>query len=509
MHTGKKHIIQKVFLEVETGSLKTAHYLREHLDTFLKDEIFPMLETYFNTVQMPGGTVAIQTEKLHMVLNVEEQHLREKKFNGLKRIFQEQIAKETEKLSLPYQQAQDHNNGNVRPLSPERRQYNTFFHFIKTGRSPWWASAKDMNILSDPANIPSLILQKGFAGDLGDVLRERIPLKRLIRQFPDNILIPLFIRYVESVPSFLTLYSQVLRESEKKTVPNGSTLYNSPGKAAKIFAAYLKRRAQRYKEGQKEHFWSLVTTMVLSASATALQSSMTALSAFLADIKEIENTTGLFPGASNKIPGNLPDISFSRSSPDQGERVVLSDQKESCQPGYPEETGFPAEATEKEIFIENTGLILLHPFLKPFLLDCGLIGPDNVFSDKELAAHLLHYTATGKEMDTENFMLLEKFLCDIPLQEPVARERPLTGQHKEKSLELLASVTGQWKAFKNTSAVTIRNEFIQRPGKLITGRDNPRIIVERKTQDILLEKLPWNISIVKIPWIEKLIFVEW
>ncbi|MGS2739385.1 contractile injection system tape measure protein [Sinomicrobium sp. M5D2P17] len=508
MHNGQKHIIQRVFLEVETGSLKTAHYLREHLDTFLKNEVFPMLETYFNTVQISKETVFIQTEKLHLDLDVEEQYLRGN-FDELKRIFQKQIKKEIEKLSVTHQQVQYQNNKEAKPVSPERKLYNTFFHFVKTGETPWWASAEDVDMLSDPGNIPLLIFQKGFARDFMDVLRDSISVKRLIRQFPDKVLIPLITHYVKFTPSFLAVYSRILQENEKKTDEEESPVRNVQEQAWNSFTGYLKEKAELCKVEKKERFWSLITSMILSANAIDLKSGMAELSAFFPGIKETENTAGASPYNCDEDNENLPDISFPHSSMDPGEHVLISDQKTNNQPDTPEEMVFAEAESEKEVFVNNAGLILLHPFLKPFFLDCGLIGPDNVFTDKELAAHLLHYTATGKEMETENVMLLEKFLCNIQPHEPISREIPLPDRLKEKSLELLASVTEQWKALKNTSAGTIRNEFIQRPGKLVVGKDNPRIIVERKTQDILLEKLPWNISIVKIPWIEKLIFVEW
>src|SRR5690606_41450998 len=119
-------------------------------------------------------------------------------------------------------------------------------------------------------------------------------------------------------------------------------------------------------------------------------------------------------------------------------------------------------------------------------------------------SHLLHYAATFKEKDSENNMLFEKFLCNVPLHHPIKKDIELSKKLKLKTQDLLSSVIKNWPALKNTSIETLQNEFLQRRGKLILSEDNPKIIIERKTQDILMEKLPWNISIVKIPWIDKI-----
>ena len=42
------HIIEKVLLEVNTSNLETAHSIRNNIDTFLKNELFPRLELLFD-----------------------------------------------------------------------------------------------------------------------------------------------------------------------------------------------------------------------------------------------------------------------------------------------------------------------------------------------------------------------------------------------------------------------------------------------------------------------------
>ncbi|MWB94637.1 hypothetical protein GON26_09700 [Flavobacterium sp. GA093] len=174
-----------------------------------------------------------------------------------------------------------------------------------------------------------------------------------------------------------------------------------------------------------------------------------------------------------------------------------------------DEDDFQEEETPlKSGYVQNAGLILLHPFLKELLKSCDLI-QDNKILNKELAAHILHYAATKKEKDYEHVMLFEKFLCGIPMQQSIRREITIEDKHKQQVEEMLLSVVEHWSALKNTSTAVLRTEFLQREGKLDWSESNPKLTIERKTQDLLLEKIPWNITIIKIPWIEKLIYTQW
>jgi len=152
-------------------------------------------------------------------------------------------------------------------------------------------------------------------------------------------------------------------------------------------------------------------------------------------------------------------------------------------------------------YIDNAGLILIHPFLKHLFDNCHLFDKSNEFSNPEVAAHLLHYVGTGREQDYEHKMVFEKFLCNILINQPIDRNILLAEKHKNEAREMLRSVIINWDKMKNSSIELLHNEFLQRPGKITLKDDeSPKIIIERKTQDILLDNLTWNISIVKLAW---------
>ncbi|PKH50316.1 hypothetical protein CXF68_06205 [Tenacibaculum sp. Bg11-29] len=160
-------------------------------------------------------------------------------------------------------------------------------------------------------------------------------------------------------------------------------------------------------------------------------------------------------------------------------------------------------------FVDNAGLILIHPFLKQFFNSCNFLNEENKIIKPIQAVHLLHYVATKREKQVESNLVFEKFLCNVPINHSIPRNITLSEELKEKAEELLKAVTQNWEVLKKSSPDLIRNEFIQRAGKLDLTKDNPSITIERKAQDILLDKLPWNYSMCKLPWMDILIFTNW
>jgi hypothetical protein len=162
-----------------------------------------------------------------------------------------------------------------------------------------------------------------------------------------------------------------------------------------------------------------------------------------------------------------------------------------------------------EYQISNAGLIMLHPYLKPFFENCDLLNDDNTIKDPELAVHLLHYLATKREQQYESNMLFEKILCGVHSSTILQRNVVLSDELKANSEELLKAVLQNWGALKNASPDLLRNEFLQRLGMISFKETNPKIKVERKVYDILLDKLPWGISVCRLPWLDYLLFTDW
>ena len=162
-------------------------------------------------------------------------------------------------------------------------------------------------------------------------------------------------------------------------------------------------------------------------------------------------------------------------------------------------------------FIQNAGIVLIHPFLQRFFAKIDLLD-GNHFKD-ESAQHkaivLLHYLATGSPTTPDYNLVLPKLLCDMPIN--VSLDHFLTPDKAELDAadNMLSAAIEHWEALGNTSPNGLREGFLQRPGKIEMVSGARRLLVEHNTLDILLDRLPWGIGIVKLPWLGEMLKVEW
>ena len=174
----------------------------------------------------------------------------------------------------------------------------------------------------------------------------------------------------------------------------------------------------------------------------------------------------------------------------------------------------PAEADEwidtgVGLFIDNAGLVLLHPFLPRFFDGLGLLA-NNEIHQPERALCLLYFLATGQGEVPEYSLQLPKILCNIPLESPVNTQVILTDAETSEAVALLEAVIRHWDVLKNASVDALRSEFLMRPGKLSRRRDGDwQLQLEGRSVDVLLDNLPWGISMIQLPWMEQLLRVEW
>lgn len=116
------------------------------------------------------------------------------------------------------------------------------------------------------------------------------------------------------------------------------------------------------------------------------------------------------------------------------------------------ETGNPEP--DDDIFVDNAGLVLLHPFLNRFFHRLSLMDEEQ-FRDPDCrikAIYLLHYLATGKTEAFEYELVMPKLLCAWHLHEPVVKNMPLCPEEIREADELLIAVIQHWDILKNTSA---------------------------------------------------------
>lgn len=173
----------------------------------------------------------------------------------------------------------------------------------------------------------------------------------------------------------------------------------------------------------------------------------------------------------------------------------------------------PGEVAEESVFIDNAGLVLLHPFLPGFFKTLQLM-QDGRFVNEQAqykAVHLLQYLANGEEETPEYCVLINKILCGLRSDQHIDRFVQLSDVEKQEAHNLLQAVVEHWAALKNSSPEALQQTFLQRKGKLrFVATDHYwKLQVEQKAFDILLDKLPWGFSYIQLSWMENPLVTEW
>ncbi|WP_421795237.1 contractile injection system tape measure protein [Haliscomenobacter sp.] len=162
-------------------------------------------------------------------------------------------------------------------------------------------------------------------------------------------------------------------------------------------------------------------------------------------------------------------------------------------------------------FLQNAGLVLLHPFLTHLFEHCAYLEGKDFKSDyaRIQAIQLLHYIATGMREAPEYELYLPKILCSWEMSNPVEREFLPEPEHVAEAESMMQAAIQHWGALGKVSNDSLRQGFLQRPGKISRREDHYLLQVEPQTLDILLQKLPWGMGIFKLPWMKNLLHVEW
>ena len=130
----QEHIINKIFLEVNTNSSSVAHDLKDHLGMFLKKDILPYLEDYLATIEHSLPAEIVQIPQLTIDLSVKKQH----DFKDLKNDTKEKLVKKIDAiLKTPSQVTED-----IVLINAKEHQTRSLLFFIEHGYGAWWRSSE-------------------------------------------------------------------------------------------------------------------------------------------------------------------------------------------------------------------------------------------------------------------------------------------------------------------------------------------------------------------------------
>jgi len=481
------HIIQKVFLEVNTGSEETANLIKYNADYFLKDVLLWRLEELLNDYDATNSVVRF--EELHLDFFIPGW----KNEREIVMEFESNLKKQLEKELPVFSENAKKSSSKNREIPAAQNRKDVFLFFLDNGFLPWYGKESYINELIKINNWREVIHQKVFREKLTILLnKNEIALTRFVLQFPLVI---------------VTDYLVVLQSESKGLEKEIRSLLGVFSEKVHSQLLQILLQLSVLKENEKiiQNLYSLVSSLLKTEqkpgkpqSEKAFRKLKDLISEYFPAKKDIEIVvqTILEKYEQNKL------WDYMRVNPDL-KNVKQQDEKETDDSFFEEKTS--------EINVQNAGLVLLHPFLKTLFTETGILDKKEHLSAKNqtLAIQTLHYVATGNEEFFEANMIFEKYLVGVSLKMPVPRESMLTNEMKSEANEMLREVIKNWPALKNTSPDELREMFLQREGKLLKAENGFKLIVERKTQDILLDRLNWNIAIIKLKWLEKLLFVEW
>ncbi|WP_338839146.1 contractile injection system tape measure protein [Flavobacterium ginsenosidimutans] len=603
MQNLNKHIINKVFLEINTNSKEKGYYLKDNIDAFLQKEVFALLENYFNEVDSKNPLYSLQLDKLNLDISI-NQNL---DFEN----FKEQILKKITKQVEEVFEKEDTNVEGYKLVKPQEKEIERFFYFLETGTNTWWITLDNNFKIFEAKTFIKILNDETFSFKWINAVQKPIVRTRFIKQFSDSQIIAIIKKGIllkkNSTDSSAKIIGiEAIKKHIKASISKNQLIPNQRFLMWEIVILNLLETSDTIMKQKlfrlicnvfefhkksiflehKDFFLKEIENQIESQNELELLANLDAIISVIEkklnhviskekeietvpndqetikteteaknaieiknevrveneteirNIKELENqkevknetkieTERIQENNENPLPDTNLILVKSKDatiSNDDKNIKTLSNHSEEETPNNNKEVidkkepSFKIKEKEQEIlgtdiselYLDNAGLVLIHPFLKSLFENCKLLNKDNTINNPEVAAHLLHYIATGKEQDYENAMLFEKFLCNIPIAEPIERNIVLSEEMKKEASTMLQAVLSNWEIMKTSSAELLQNEFLQRPGKLNSnGDESPVITMERKTQDVLLDKLSWNLSIVKLAWKKRIIYVNW
>lgn len=494
------HIIDKVFLNINTGTLDEGEYIKNRISLFLENRLFPYLEKQFSIYDQPDRL--LRFEKLSFELQVSSWSEVENLSFKLKSQLLDQLeeirnlsvftdsgfVKDWDSIAADTREKLVEHSHEV--LSFETNRENVFLFYLERGYLPWYGTENHINEISERNTWKSAVKNTRFGRRLTSVLHyNEEALERLHLQFPLSMTFDYYFQ-MANVPErlhekFEKLF-RTLTPAIAKCLLKILILVTSKGNSERIKYAAGCIPDKIELSGMSKARLSEISNLWKTIYSNFLSYQMSDLSFDGKPLSDIFELKPFSPGIDKNV------------SSEKALQVRMIDQ-----PYF--------EPPDVEVITSCAGIILLHPFLYTFFertkitLEKGILPAESA----SIAVQALHYLATGSENFFGGNMVLEKFICGLPLKFPLERESQLTDVLKEEAENLLAEVIRQWPVLKKTSPDGLRQLFIQRQGKLVKSRDGFKLMVERKSQDVLLEKLHWNYSIVKFPWRDKLLFVEW
>jgi hypothetical protein len=171
-----------------------------------------------------------------------------------------------------------------------------------------------------------------------------------------------------------------------------------------------------------------------------------------------------------------------------------------------------SELPVEGVRVDNAGIVLASSFIQSLFERLGLLDNKNQFVDHESnkrAVRVLDYLGTGASKYDQSYLILNKILSGLEVDEDSGRDIELSAAEKDQITSLISAIIRYWSAIGFSSVNGFRESWFIRSGVLYETTDSWELVVERRAYDVLLTKIPFAFSTVKYPWMKKPLYVRW
>ncbi|SMP13290.1 contractile injection system tape measure protein [Chryseobacterium profundimaris] len=486
------HLIQKVFVEITVSNKEKAYQIKDDINSFLSIDVFPEIENHIKTIesQLTGRTLQIPI--LEVNIDVKNSSLSTELKDKIAELFKEKLSEII--VSEETSDAKTEHRSKPSWVNHQEKMLQTFIFFLENGYMPWWNSDKESMDLLETAVFETIISAPGFGKNMISILSEKHVLDRIIHQLSDKQITQLCLYLPEVKELKINLDLERIQDLSGLNYDERAVIW-------RLVLEILVRHNDASQNFLREYFLERISKGLFKKNILKKKKVLAHIFTFITEneIAESIKNKEKIKNSEDKNPENITKNGNAENLVKASEIIQKSREEISNE-----------EIPHDGQYVQNAGLILIHPFLKTFFEHCNLLDKQTQqLTDPELCTHLLHYIATGNINAPEYEMIFEKFLCNIPINQSINRHIKLSRKHKAEAKNVIKSVLHNWSPMKKSSPALLQNEFFQRPGKLVVTDYDYTLTVERKTQDILLDRLSWGIGFVKLPWKEKFLLVNW
>ncbi len=482
MQAGNQHIIQKQIIEINFDSMDDPAGLQNRVTEMFYEQLQPRMEVLLDEIF--GKDKYASIDKLEIdcgLLNMEnwEQEFASQAMLKLKEGLVQVNKKEIDGKGIE-----------------EKTAAETFFFFLEHGFLPWNKRIKSITELES-----LLKIDEKLVAQLKKLIQQKEKIaERIAYQFSVEFNGKIIAAYTGNRKQETELLSKILKKIYE---PQSGEHSQNRTERQQVDAAILKVFATDNHNKREFQFFTYLLSKV--ENNDDLKSEIREIIKKLQLVSEIRYS---------ETDENLPETEILKTrikpseKPETGTSATLSaieletiNKKQFSKSTKPDDT----------IYIDNAGLVLLHPFLPALLGNLKLV-KENAWTDtvsQQKAILAMQFLVTGKDETEEFDLVLSKILCGIGIDEVVPTTILPDEETKTECDALLMEVVKYWAVLKNTSIGGLREGFLQRNGKLLRVDDGWLLRVEQKAIDVLLNHLPWGIGIIKLPWMNEMLFIEW